>query len=265
MPNFKNLKTYSKTQKVVNYSTLFDREPEPYVFNSSSSSEATTEENDPPALPDEVITTESKPIKTAAKRGPKKKAEKENAASKQTTSSTGQRGQKAALPEPEVSEVVHDGTDSEPKTIGKRKAARVDYNPKGTKRTEARSMKLFQTLSHNTEASSIQSQSSQNMSTGCGTTVDAPKHSTVLNDTCAEIDAKLKAVEITAPKATSGRAAKKAAMSQLKSSNSASSLKTAKASGRGSKAATAVETKENNFAKVETKKRRIYIFMYFAK
>lgn len=263
MPNFKNLKTYSKTQKVVNYSTLFDREPEPYVFNSSSSSEATTENNDP-ALPDEAP-TESKPIKTVAKRGPKKKADKENAAPKQTTSSA-VRGKKAALPEPEVSEVIHDETKSEPKTTGKRKATRVDYNPTGTKRTEARSMKLFQTLSHNTEASSIQSQSSQNMSTGCGTTVDAPRHSTVLNDTCAEIDAKLKAVEITAPKETTGRAAKKAAMSQLKTSNSASSLKAARTSGRGSKAAaTAPDTKENNHAKVEAKKGRIYIFMYLAK
>jgi len=30
MPNYKSLKTYSKTQKVVNYSTLFETNKEPY-------------------------------------------------------------------------------------------------------------------------------------------------------------------------------------------------------------------------------------------
>lgn len=251
MPNYKNLKTYSKTQKVVNYSTLFDKEPEPYMFNSSSSSEATTENNDP--APQEDTTGESKPVKAASKRGRKKKVDKENEAPKQATSTSTGSGKKAALPEPEVSEVVYDKSEAEPKTTGRRKAARVDYNPAGTKRTEARAIKLFQSLS-NTEASSSQSQSSQNITSGCGTTQDAPKHSTVLNDTCAEIDAKLKAVEIE-PKTTSTRGAKKAATAKLKASSSASNLKTAKSGSRGSKAAAlAAETKENNLAKVETKK-----------
>lgn len=237
MPNFKNLKTYSKTQKVVNYSTLFDKEPEPYVFNSSSSSETTVENNDPED--DEPKEPAPKPKKTAAKRGPKKKtAEKENMAPKAT--------KKTALPEPDMSEVVHEQTESGQRTTGKRKAARIDYNPIGTKRTEARAIKLFQTLS-NTEQSSTSS-SIQNITNGCGTTQDAPRHSTVLNDTCAEIDAKMKAVEIE-PK-TAVRGAKKAAL--LKSSNSASNLK-AKSTGRGAKAA-AAESKETNHVKVEPKK-----------
>lgn len=45
MPNYKSLKTYSKTQKVVNYSTLFEKEP--YHFDTSESEPSSQESKEP--------------------------------------------------------------------------------------------------------------------------------------------------------------------------------------------------------------------------
>lgn len=107
MPNYKSLKTYSKTQKVVRYSTLFDN---PQSCNLDSD---TSKIEDKP----EVIATISKSKSTSDQNGPDNK-----------------------IPEPEPEPEIAEASE-----ISKRKA-RVDYNPitKTKKVSKAKTVKLFQ-------------------------------------------------------------------------------------------------------------------------
>merc|ERR1712127_179697 len=77
MPNYKSLKTYSKTEKVVNFSTLFDNK-QPYDFDSSFTSES-AENNDNNTDPMSIKTST-----TTSKKSMKKKVDKENIIPKQT-------------------------------------------------------------------------------------------------------------------------------------------------------------------------------------
>lgn len=159
MPNYKSLKTYSKTQKVVNYSTLFDKER--YNFNSSSASDS-TENNE------QIVTKPSKKTKSA-----KKVIDKENI---MPVNSRATRGKKNS--EKIVDSLVGDqNQEDEAKINGKRKA-RIN-NTKATKKTE-KSVKLFQMS--NVETSSISQ--------------DEKSHDPKMDNTCHDIEEKMKDISI---------------------------------------------------------------------
>lgn len=80
MPNYKSMRTYSKREKVVNYSTLFDKEP--YEFDSSDSQ--TTENKQAEPAPSKVKKKVDKENKAPAKLTQTKSNKEQIPASKKT-------------------------------------------------------------------------------------------------------------------------------------------------------------------------------------
>jgi hypothetical protein len=186
MPNYKSLKTYSKTEKVVNYSTLFDNK-EPYDFDSSSNSES-MENND-------KKTDLKSPLDLTAQtisKSTKKTVYKENMIPKQTYGKRAVRSKKVdekpieeKLPRKKVEEKVP--------VLGKRKVQKKE-------------IKLFQisTLSDSTNKS------------------DSTQNTENMEDTYTEIENAMKNVAIVSMKE---EPVNEKGKQTLKSSNSVTNLK----------------------------------------